>query len=1817
MSDFTCPCAALIEYLWTTNLKASSSEFIFRSIVPCKDKAFKLFFVGSVNSCLALTRKMSKPDEPFGLGHAEVLLKTLADSSLRDDMKLKALQEINDNFEAIVTTSAYQPIADNLLKIFTRSLQTETTPQFIGENNTQQLRKLMLEIIHRMPMNGEFFKPYIKSLLALMFKLLEVENEENSLICLRIVMDFHRQFRPPFSHDVQQFLNFIKRILQNLATHSTNIFEPKPPIKVNEVQELNVDAALQTAYVIIPIQTEQKLSDGSNITYTLLPRGIVSLKVLAEMLISIIMLHQVYKQHVQQDIQEFIPLFTFDRNDPNFNREILMDFLNIQVKTMSFFVVLCRNMQEYVANYSSSLAKALPNILLVCPPDVSSIRKELMIAFRHMLTMDVMRSRFTPYLEQFFDEKLTMGTSFTAFDSLRVHIYQTLADFVHHGRNQLTLENQVSCAYYFSKVIFDSTLPCTTHTMALKLLLNIVDSLARQSENVSVKPVIVFLLDLFVKKFREIALEIIPSFQEKCERRRTDSLTQTSALSISTTLTKSFSDLATEPVAGNISQSNIDSQTQSTTVFAESDTKDNESTDQKPFTTATIAASEKEEKLSFGIPTTFYSPGLSDTRAWLKMLVHSAKVISSALSGCKYTAQGIDPKYPTTPLSSLEAEYFLKIVKYGLMSIDVYIYAPGNTLNSLVKVPIQGNHIYRLKEEKEVLEHFASIFALMNLQTFKELFTDCIDYVVERISVNPVLQVISYACDFLRKNITSNQKSKNHVLKLLSNFVMSAFRINSVSNSTTDESIFEFFMDNAKDFQPNPRNIYKHDSTDRDLIVDALAALFVSATNKETRQDASTAVNSVVRYITFLAAYDEIRAFKYGENADEKKFMDVYVLTDAICKSLADEDKESSKAGILAMTLVLDTANNLMIDKKIANGTVDFAKSTIEFLLTIVAKDTDKKHTHSVLEIIGTILDQQVIQLIETFIPNFVGWMLSDGVDFLCLSAQCQIGILYGKIVTPSMEMLHNAMKPLLLEFSRFNGLTAPVAQKLFMLTKLFPAFFTEKLCDQLYDIDTCALIIEIFCYVPSATSRYIDYLVPLITKAENALQLGWVLKQEEAKACREILRSSSSFIFNLVKEESQNSTVEWKRTTFFKFVQYYQDRSIDAKLKAAILQYVVIPCVARSFERGEVDELIGTSVPNLEQDSDDNLVSVLVNRIIREVSGEFGEIHKMHDVLLIGLYQLGALEHRRLSVDVCEMILKWEMIRLKGDTDAPDTAISATTLADTPQSSSSSTAGDSPNKIPPIDANPAIAPGSMSSALEMFSKRCLQLEQPVNLTPICICLDVITYVIGCLIVKSMYGFITKLLAALNSDTNNPLSLDELEILNSSMQQILCEALSNYENNEELKEWHGQLRIAMIMGLINTDSNTREKYMDFLLIMCDIEQPLEIAKHWRFANVTLENLQSDIKEELMDIVDDNAQDDNKRQFKQNFIGLWQKNLAFLNSCSKILAMTKEENKLSSLYMNLSTFNEFRLWEDQWMKCIIELNDWDLVQEYAASKEVSDPFLLVESAWRIPNWSAAKECIFQIEHACPLNFLWKLQLYRGYYTLCSGEDGQSWSIEKCVEATSNNQIKEWRKLPKIVSKSHCQLLQAAQQVVELSEASNLSATLSPTQLNRSNNITEMKSIQSNQNAVLGIHAFAQCLLQFARASRKQGLTSVAIDTLNSVNEAAQSFSAGLQFNDSSARSWAYWGNHLESLFLNNPNKIPELLSHLKQTCNQQVVDLLGRIGKAFPETLFYAMKFFDQAFLDVDPWQKCFRDVLNVAKEIHPFLFATLTKSCNE
>lgn len=173
-----------------------------------------------------------------------------------------------------------------------------------------------------------------------------------------------------------------------------------------------------------------------------------------------------------------------------------------------------------------------------------------------------------------------------------------------------------------------------------------------------------------------------------------------------------------------------------------------------------------------------------------------------------------------------------------------------------------------------------------------------------------------------------------------------------------------------------------------------------------------------------------------------------------------------------------------------------------------------------------------------------------------------------------------------------------------------------------------------------------------------------------------------------------------------------------------------------------------------------------------------------------------------------------------------------------------------------------------------------------------------------------------------------------------------------------------------------------------------------------------------------------------------------------------LAMSKARSEFSNTCPGTSQIGEVKLWEEHWLRCAKELNQWDIIQEYSASKAGSNSFMVLEASWRNGAWNTAKDALTNVELACPREHAWKMHLIRGYLAVCSSEDQNLNIVDRYVDGAQALCIKEWKRLPALVSNAHIGVLQATQQVVELQEATVIHQSLLA---NRSGALHEMKSV----------------------------------------------------------------------------------------------------------------------------------------------------------
>uniref|UniRef100_A0A665WR86 Transformation/transcription domain-associated protein n=1 Tax=Echeneis naucrates TaxID=173247 RepID=A0A665WR86_ECHNA len=636
----------------------------------------------------------------------------LTDTNTPDETKLKMMQEVSENFENVTSSPQYSTFLEHIIPRFLTFLQ-DGEVQFLQEKPTQQLRKLVLEIIHRIPTN-EHLRPHTKNILSVMFRFLEIESEENVLICLRIIIELHKQFRPPISQEIHHFLDFVKQIYKDLPKVVARYFENPQVIAENTVPSPEMVGMITSVLV----KTAPEREDSETRTHTIIPRGSLSLKVLAELPIIVVLMYQLYKLNIHNVVSEFVPLIMNTimlqvspqaRQHKLYNKELYADFIAAQIKTLSFLAYIIRIYQDLVGKYSQQMVKGMLQLLSNCPSETAHLRKELLIAAKHILTTDL-RSQFIPCMDKLFDESILIGSGYTARETLRPLAYSTLADLVHHVRQNLPLTDLSLAVQLFAKNIDDESLPSNIQTMSCKLLLNLVDCIRSKSEqeNGNGRDILMRMLEVFVLKFHTIARYQLVSIFKKCKPQSEMGVVDPGPLpGVPATPTPSTTPALPPPAPP-------------TPVAAAP----------QPPATPFDRPGEKEDKQTFQV---------SDCRSLVKTLVCGVKTITWGITSCK--APGEAQFIPNKQLQPKETQIYIKLVKYAMQALDIYQVQVANNQQTYIRVA--NCQTVRMKEEKEVLEHFAGVFTMMNPLTFKEIFQTTVPYMVERISKNYALQIVA------------------------------------------------------------------------------------------------------------------------------------------------------------------------------------------------------------------------------------------------------------------------------------------------------------------------------------------------------------------------------------------------------------------------------------------------------------------------------------------------------------------------------------------------------------------------------------------------------------------------------------------------------------------------------------------------------------------------------------------------------------------------------------------------------------------------------------------------------------------------------------------------------------------------------------------------------------------------------------------------------------------------------------------------------------------------------------------------------------------
>ena len=334
------------------------------------------------------------------------------------------------------------------------------------DNEENKCRRTVLEIMYRFP-GSEILRPHVADLTHVALKVFQDDNEDNSLIALRILFDIHKLFRPTPEATVQPFLDtvlamyraaplVIDKILGSDQVVDIEVTDAPAPVSPAPGVEADSDGAKMDTggEAVVAADSDAPasspvLSEAQRFAKNYLPnRGIYSFKLLTECPLVIMLLFQTYPyKYMQKNAPLLLPcmLYFLAHNPPltsvsgsgggllespqdrQATSQQLHELFASQVKTLSFVTYLLRGYADVIrksvhppvgvvvsqyVNVTSKcvVASCLISLLKKCPVDSIVTRKELLVGIRHILATDF-RKDLIEHLPMFLDESFLLGHS--------------------------------------------------------------------------------------------------------------------------------------------------------------------------------------------------------------------------------------------------------------------------------------------------------------------------------------------------------------------------------------------------------------------------------------------------------------------------------------------------------------------------------------------------------------------------------------------------------------------------------------------------------------------------------------------------------------------------------------------------------------------------------------------------------------------------------------------------------------------------------------------------------------------------------------------------------------------------------------------------------------------------------------------------------------------------------------------------------------------------------------------------------------------------------------------------------------------------------------------------------------------------------------------------------------------------------------------------------------------------------------------------------------------------------------------------------------
>ncbi|KAJ2598607.1 transcription-associated protein 1, partial [Coemansia sp. RSA 1721] len=363
--------------------------------------------------------------------------------------------------------------------------------------------------------------PVVLEVVTTLLKLVKVENEENAVVCLKIIYELHRMYRQLLESIALPFLDLAAEIYRNADQ------------MLKAMDSLDTPASLSTPNVNLMSPSAMSPGpDSGDMATKNLNKATTSFKVLTEIPIIVVSIIQANRRHADPFVTNILPLIihmlelnpksTLAHSEPiqlqhahqyQHWRSAHADLITAQSKTLSFLAFFARGFTALLLPFQDRIARLTYQLLCLCPAESTATRKEMLIATRHIVSTEI-RKAFVPIADKFLDMQVLVGSGLASQCILKPFAFSMLADLMHHIRLELSPSQLTKMVDFYAGCMHDQSLSSGVHTMCAKLLHNITERIMHIPDKRHGRILLLSILKTFVSSFAAIGNQAETAIQD-------------------------------------------------------------------------------------------------------------------------------------------------------------------------------------------------------------------------------------------------------------------------------------------------------------------------------------------------------------------------------------------------------------------------------------------------------------------------------------------------------------------------------------------------------------------------------------------------------------------------------------------------------------------------------------------------------------------------------------------------------------------------------------------------------------------------------------------------------------------------------------------------------------------------------------------------------------------------------------------------------------------------------------------------------------------------------------------------------------------------------------------------------------------------------------------------------------------------------------------------------------------------------------------------------------------------------------------------------